>query len=97
MGISHVIILKQSLLSSSFPLYMTSFTSGGNDPPYKNIMKNRTVPFHFKTTIHAYVHTYTHTYILYACAWIHTCMHGWIKHTYTEIYIHSCIHSCIYV
>src|SRR6218665_2674990 len=37
------------------------------------------------------MHTYIHTYILYACAWIHTCMHKYIhiqKYTYIHAYIH---------
>src|SRR6218665_1599902 len=37
-----------------------------------------------------------HTYILYACAWIHTCIHACID---TNIYrnIHTFMHTCTYM
>src|SRR6218665_1305798 len=96
MGISHVIILKQSLLSSSFPLYMTSVTSGGKGPPYKNIIKNRTVPFILKQRyMHIYIHTYLHT----ICVCMDTYMHAWMHKTYIyrnmHSFMHTFMHTCI--
>src|SRR6218665_3329328 len=61
-GLSHFIILKQSVLSSSSTyIIMTSVGSRGAGLPHKNIIK-KLVPFHFKIMIHAHAHTHILTY-----------------------------------
>src|SRR6218665_1561341 len=67
---------KAVTIKFQFPLYMTSVTSGGKGPPYKNIIKNRTVPFILKQRyMHIYIHKYLHTIcVCMDTSYIYACM-----------------------
>src|SRR6218665_2117861 len=61
-GISHFIILKQSVLQFQFHLYnYDQCRVWGSGPPSQKHYK-KLVPFHFKTMIHAHIHTHVVTY-----------------------------------